>query len=273
MELPVPRERPDVGAPRAGRPARITLPPSRSPAVPGTTAASARLAGQGEPLLATSKLLRMLDAESLRAIERAGSCRRYRPLEHIIDRDSRTTDVFFIIRGQARILNYSVTGREIAFDDLEAGDYFGEMAALDNGPRSANVMAVAESLVLALPQRAFLQILEEHPPVALQVMNRLARIVRLADERIMDLSTLAAHNRVQAELLRQVRDHCDHANRGRICPIPIHSEIASRVSTTRETVARVLNDLARRGIVERTKQALIIHDIATLQTIVEEVRG
>lgn len=239
----------------------------------GEPAVAAKPPGRGEPLLAGSRLLRGLDWETLRGIERAGSCRRYRPLEHIIDRDGRTTDVFFIVRGRARILNYSVSGREIAFDDLKPGDYFGELAALDNGPRSANVMAVADTLLLALPQRAFLQILEDHPRVALEVMARLARIVRLADERIMDLSTLAAHNRVQAELLRQVRGHRDQANHGRISPIPVHSEIASRVSTTRETVARVLNDLARRGIVERTKQALIIHDIATLETIVEEVRG
>jgi CRP-like cAMP-binding protein len=59
----------------------------------------------------------------------------------------------------------------------------------------------------------------------------------------------------------------------RISPIPVHSDIASRVSTTRETVARVLNDLARRGIVERTKQSLVIHDIAMLETLVEDVRG
>ncbi|MCU0893050.1 MAG: Crp/Fnr family transcriptional regulator [Rhodospirillales bacterium] len=244
-----------------------------APPHPSEPAVAAKPPGRGEPLLAGAKLLRGLDWEMLRGIERAGSCRRYRPLEHIIDRDGRTTDVFFIVRGQARILNYSVTGREIAFDDLKPGDYFGELAALDNGPRSANVMAVADTLLLALPQRAFLQILEDHPRVALEVMARLARIVRLADERIMDLSTLAAHNRVQAELLRQVRGHRDQTNHGRISPIPVHSEIASRVSTTRETVARVLNDLARRGIVERTKQALIIHDIATLETIVEEVRG
>ena len=107
----------------------------------------------------------------------------------------------------------------------------------------------------------------------MEVMTRLARIVRAADERIMDLSTLAAHNRVQAELLRQVRRQAADANRGRISPIPVHSDIASRVSTTRETVARVLNDLARRGIVERTKQSLVIHDIAMLEMLVEDVRG
>jgi CRP-like cAMP-binding protein len=124
-----------------------------------------------------------------------------------------------------------------------------------------------------LPRSLFLNLLSEHPNIALQVMMRLARIVRTADERIMDLSTLAAHNRVHAELLRQARIYIVDGGSARIEPVPVHSDIASRVSTTRETVARVLNDLARRGIVERTKDALLIHDLGRLRNMVQEVRG
>mgnify|MGYP000864580598 CR=1 FL=1 len=227
----------------------------------------------GANLLAGVRLFRALDTKTLSAIARTGVYRRYSPLEQIIDRDGRSTDVFFLVRGRARIVNYSMSGREVAFDDLHEGDHFGELAALDDGPRSANVMALVESLLFALPQRAFRNVLASHPPIALQVMTRLVGIVRACDERIMDLSTLAAQNRVQAELLRQVRRQAATTNCGRISPIPVHSDIASRVSTTRETVARVLNDLARRGIVERTKQSLVIHDIARLETLVEDVRS
>lgn len=237
------------------------------------TGVTAACPGRDGHILARMRLLRSLGHDALAAIEKASVYKKFSPYEQIIDRDSSSTDVFFIVRGRARIVNYSVTGREIAFDDLVEGEYFGELSALDNRPRSANVMALVESLILALPQRTFRQVLEAHPAIALEVMTRLANIVRAADERIMDLSTLAAHNRVQAELLRQVRGHGRDSNRGRISPIPVHSDIASRVSTTRETVARVLNDLARRGIVERTKQALVIHDITRLETIVDEVRG
>ncbi|MEK7820403.1 MAG: helix-turn-helix domain-containing protein, partial [Pseudomonadota bacterium] len=45
------------------------------------------------------------------------------------------------------------------------------------------------------------------------------------------------------------------------------------VSTTRETVARVLGDLARQGVVERTKDTLIIRDVAQLARMVEDGRG
>ena len=53
----------------------------------------------------------------------------------------------------------------------------------------------------------------------------------------------------------------------------MHGDIASRVSTTRETVARVLSDLSRQGMVERQKDRLVIDDVDRLEDMVEEVRG
>jgi CRP/FNR family cyclic AMP-dependent transcriptional regulator len=227
----------------------------------------------GTNLLSGVNLFKELDCGALAAVEQVGYYRPFSPHEQIIDKDSHSTDTFFIARGRVRIVNYSVSGREVAFDDLAEGDHFGELAALDGLPRSASAVALTETLTFSLPQRAFLQVIEDHPRIALRVMIRLARIIRSADERIMDLSTLAAQSRVHAELLRQVCAFVRNGNQGRIAPVPVHGDIASRVSTTRETVARVMNDLARRGIVERTKHALVIRDVALLQSMVEEVRG
>ena len=89
----------------------------------------------------------------------------------------------------------------------------------------------------------------------------------------MDLSTLAANNRVQADLLRDARAHMVDDNRAEISPIPVHGDVASRVSTTRETVARVMSDLTRQGIVERAKNALIVINVEVLEDMVIEVRG
>lgn len=234
--------------------------------------------GGGDPpartgLLGGFDLFEGVSRTGLVEIERSCAIKRFAPQELIIDRDSLSRDVFFILAGKARVLNYSVTGREITFDDLGSGSYFGEIAAIDGKPRSAAVVAVEETVIAAISYQKFMDILAAHPPVAVRVMRRLARIVRAADERIMDLSTLAAHNRVHAELLRQARRSMTAGNTARIAPIPLHSEIASRVSTTRETVARVMNDLARRSLVARTKDALVIHDVRSLESMVEEVRG
>ena len=229
--------------------------------------------GQENSLLSNVGLFAGLGREKLTVVEQACRYKRFAAQEQIIDRDSATTDVFFVVRGRVRVVNYSILGREIAFDEVSEGSYFGELSALDGQPRSASVMALEDTLILGLPRSLFLNLLSQHADIALQVMMRLARIVRTADERIMDLSTLAAHNRVHAELLRQARTQRFGERSAKIEPVPVHSDIASRVSTTRETVARVLNDLARQGIVERTKDALLIHDLRHLRHMVQEVRG
>ena len=185
-------------------------------------------------------LLSDLDSGDLKKIEEACSFKRFADQEQVIDRQSESTDVYFVISGDVRVVNYSLSGREIALDDMAAGAYFGELAALDGEPRSASVMALSDCMIAATPQEQFLPLLEKHPSIALKVMKVLARVVRTSTDRIMDLSTLAANNRVQADLLRLAKDHVDDSNTAEISPIPVHSDIASRASTTRETVARVL---------------------------------
>jgi CRP/FNR family cyclic AMP-dependent transcriptional regulator len=229
--------------------------------------------GTDQSVLAEFALFKDIDRETLVAVEQSCRYRRFSAQEQIIDKDATSSDVFFVVRGHARVVNYSMSGREITFADIHEGEYFGELSAIDGRPRAAGVMAVVDSLVLSLPRRVFLSVLSSHPQMALKVMERLTLTIRAANERIMDLSTLAAQNRVHAELLRQARDHATLRNAAVIEPIPVHSDIASRVSTTRETVARVLNDLARRGIVERTRNALLIRNVRQLQMMVQEVRG
>lgn len=228
----------------------------------------------GTESLGKIRLLAGLNGEEMDTIDKACRWKWYAAGEQIIDQHSESKDVFFVVDGRVRIVNYSLSGREVTFDDLDAGSHFGELAAIDGLPRSASVLALDKSLIAALGSDHFGDVLSRHPTIALKVMRHLAHLVRTATARIMDLSTLGANNRVHADLLRQallVADADD--NTARISPIPVHSDIASRVSTTRETVARVMNDLARKGIVERGKNYLVVKDVARLQDMVDEVRG
>lgn len=231
------------------------------------------LSDEGGQSLASIDLLAVLAARERQAIEQNCSWKRYDTHEQIIDRQSETSDVCFVVEGNVRIVNYSLSGREITLDDLDAGAFFGELSALDGRPRSAGVMALTNTLIASLAPNMFLEVLAKHPEIALKFMTHLALVVRNATDRIMDLSTLAANNRVQADLLRQARSNMNDGGESEIKPIPMHADIASRVSTTRETVARVLSDLAREGIVRRTKDSLVITDIDRLTHMVELVRG
>jgi len=219
-------------------------------------------------------LLAPLTPAEREELVRQSRWKRHAAGEHIIDGQSDSRDLYFIVEGTVRVVNYSLSGREVALDDIGPGGYFGELAALDGGPRSAFVMAQGgEVLTAAMPHEVFLNLLANRPAVGMAIMMRLARIVRQSTDRIMDLSTLGANNRVHAELLRQCWAFTTDGRRAVISPIPLHADIASRVSTTRETVARVFSELAKSSIVERTKDALVVRDMTKLAVLVEDVRG
>ena len=218
-------------------------------------------------------LLKDIPAADRRRLEQICRWRHYGAHEQIVDRQGDSSDLCFVVAGRVRVVNYSASGREITLDDIVAGEFFGELAAIDGQPRSANVLTLNACTIASLPRQMFREMIEQHPKLGFLIMERLASMVRHSTERIMDLSTLAANNRVQAELLREGRARMTGDNQAEISPIPIHGDIASRVSTTRETVARVLGDLARQGVVERTKDTLVIRDVAQLAQMVEDGRG
>ena len=219
------------------------------------------------------RLLAELDDNELAVVEKSCRWKAYDASEQIIDQHSDSRDIFFVVEGRVRVVNYSLSGREITFDDLDPGSHFGELAAIDGLPRSASVMALDNVHIASLPAEQFQEIILEHPTIALKLMKHLAHLVRTSTSRIMDLSTLGANNRIHADLLRMGRKVAGDGDEAIITPIPVHSDIASRVSTTRETVARVMNDLARKGIVERKKDSLVINNLDTLEEMVEDVRG
>lgn len=230
------------------------------------------MTGSGNSL-ANIPFLAPLDESARASLEQRARWVRYTANDTIIDRETESRDVYFVVEGRVRVVNFSISGREITFDEMESGGVFGELAALDGMPRSAAVVALNDTLVASISPDTFVNLLRDHPDLAIGVMQELAKIVRASTERIMDLSTLGAHNRVHSEILREARAHADDdANTARISPIPVHADIAARVSTTRETVARVLSDLTKQGLVKREKDALAILDLERLEDLVEEVR-
>lgn len=218
-------------------------------------------------------LFRPLEADERERLARRCRWRRYAPQEQVFDRNDEARDVHFLIEGMVRIVDYSFSGREVSFVDLRAGSYFGHLAAVDGRPRSASVVALTDAMVASLPPGPFVELVAARPALALDIMKNLAGMVRRSTDRIMDLSTLGANNRVHAEILRLAREHRRDDGIAVVSPIPVHSDIASRVSTTRETVARVFGDLGRAGLVERRSNDLVVKDIDRLEQIVEEVRG
>jgi CRP/FNR family cyclic AMP-dependent transcriptional regulator len=218
-------------------------------------------------------LLEGLPHERLEALARECAWRNVDAGKRIILRSTRERDVYFIVSGRVRVTTYSASGRQVTFRDFGVGEHFGEVAAIDGMPRSADVVALQSSLLAALPREALGRLVREEPVVAERLLRNLAALVRRLSERVIDLSTLGVHHRLHAELLRLAREAGVHGNRARIDPAPRHADLAGQVSTYREQVSREMSALARAGVVGKDGRALVVLDVVRLARMVDEVRA
>lgn len=220
--------------------------------------------------LAGSKMLEPVDRAAIAKLEALCTWRSVREGEPIVTRDSDSRDVFFVVKGRCRIVNYSPSGREVAYAIAGAGEFFGEMAAIDGLPRSATVVALEDCVLASVTPQAFRDMIEQHPRVSFVIMEKLVRIVRTSDDRIMDLATLSAYQRVYSELLKLIKPDPVRAGSWLIYPLPTQAQIAAQASTTRETVARVLSHLASDGIAERKSKTLYVRQVERLKQLCEK---
>ena len=228
---------------------------------------------QSEESLRGINLFADLADSDLEAIAMRCRWRRFQPDQHIIGHLDDTQDVFFVVTGQVQAKIFSMSGKEVTFRDIRAGEMFGEFSAIDGEPRSSNVVATAESLIAFMPAQVFWDVLMEYPKVAAVTLKKLTAQIRMLSERVFEFSTLAVKNRIHAELLRLARDGMQSDNTAVISPAPTHADLASRVSTHREAVTRELNHLSRGGLIERRSGKLVIHDVERLSRLVQEVLG
>ena len=147
------------------------------------------------------ELLGSLGAEEFRRLEERCTWRGYEAGEPIFDRNSPSRGVLFVVEGAVSVINSSPSGREIAYATVNAGQYFGELSAIDGKPRSATVLALKPCLLAEVAARVFVDLLLAHAEIAMIVLQRLADIIRICDDRIMDVTTMGANQRVYLELL------------------------------------------------------------------------
>jgi CRP-like cAMP-binding protein len=233
----------------------------------GTTAEAQR----AEFTLNGNKMLTPLDRAAVARIEGQCTWKVAHANEPILSRDSDSRDVFFVVKGRCRIVNFSPSGREVAYAVAGPGDFFGEMAAIDGLPRSASVVALEDCVLGSITINAFREVVEQYPKVGFVIMEKLVRIVRTSDDRIMDLATLSAYQRVYSELLKLIKPDPVRQGSWLIYPLPTQAQIAAQASTTRETVARVLSHLSADGIAERKSKTLYVRQVERLRQLCDKV--
>jgi CRP-like cAMP-binding protein len=106
----------------------------------------------------------------LRQLAKLAKVLDYSPGEAIVQKGERGDSFYLVLEGRARAREHSV--------EFGPGNFFGEMALLDGGPRSATVSATNNVRVMQLPRASFLKALEQDPQIGLAIMQTLAQRLR-----------------------------------------------------------------------------------------------
>src|SRR3712207_6064960 len=110
--------------------------------------------------------------------------RRFDPEEILVDFGELSTDVYFLLSGDVRVLMRTAAGKEVILDEMRPGELFGELAALDGIKRSANVSALTRGEVCVMPGLVFRELVFSHQPVADRLFRVLTGRVRSEERRV-----------------------------------------------------------------------------------------
>ncbi len=201
-----------------------------------------------------------LDDEAARtALVELADIRRIEAGQTLIAQADADDELYLLLEGRVRVVLFTAQGQEVWIDSLAPGAIIGEIAALTEQTRTTGIIADTLSVIAAFPSSGFKLLLSRYGAIGAALSTLLARRVQSTTQRMFELSALSARGRVYAELLRLADARADQGMLS-ISPLPNLAALAKRVSTSRETVSRVIADLEKRGLLHRTDTGFLLID-------------
>ena len=238
-----------------------------SPRQPGST--TARIPGS-RPSMTNADLLKRvryfasLPAADLRRLAARCAPRALRPGEVLFEEGRPCHGLFIVAEGSVEVLQTSLRGREQVFHAEGPGSTLGEAPLFDRGGYIATAVATEPTRVLFLRRADLLDLCRRHPAVALSILETLARRVRRFAEIVSDL----AFRPVQERLARYIDGLGRSSAPGTELVLELtQAQLAARLGTVRELIARAFAQLEASGVITRKRARVVVRDPAGLAAL------
>jgi CRP/FNR family cyclic AMP-dependent transcriptional regulator len=199
-------------------------------------------------------LFRGLSSDALAKIESRCVTRNYARGAVVISEGDEATSMYIILSGSVKVYHTDADGKETILNTQGVGQHFGELALVDESPRSASVITLEPSRLLVLSKTAFRECMEQYPEVSYLLIKSLAQQVRRLTETVNmmgrdvygRIKTLFEGLAVEKDGVLVIDQHMTQ------------QEIASRIASSREMVSRVLRELKGGGYIEEQDKQILI---------------
>jgi CRP-like cAMP-binding protein len=220
-------------------------------------------------LLARVPLFSTLAPEELDHVAQVAVPRRF-SANQVVFREGDASDTCYVIRaGHARAVRAHPDGRTITLAQFGPGDFFGELAMLDEERRSATIETLEETEAIAILGADMRRLLREHPDISVKLIAALGRRLRETNERLTRQSFQTVQSRVASALGQLVTAaRAEGAGETDVLITSTQAELAQLAGSSRESASRFLAVLERAGIITQGRGKLTVHNPSALERYV-----
>jgi len=204
---------------------------------------------------AASRVFRLSEDE-LAAISAHAVTRKHAKNTILVSEGDSTGSLFILLDGRVKVFVSDEDGHEVVLGTHGPGEYFGEMALLDEGPRSASVATLEPCQLLVVPKEDFREFVERNPAFAFSLIGKLIARVRSLTDNVKSLALMDVYGRLARLLLELAEEHDGVLTIGERLT---QQEIASRIGASREMVSRILKDLTTGGYLTQSREGIVLH--------------
>ena len=220
-----------------------------------------------QQLIETSPFFFNLPQESLRQVTLHLVTRIHPPNRVIVLENDWGGAVYFIVEGWVKIRTHNGDGKEITLNIIGKGEVVGEMAALDEVPRSTDVITLTDAKVCSIPAQAFVNLLKTEPLAGIHLARLIAKRLRQINRRLR-LRESDSLSRVADTLLFLAEGQGRKESTGMSIPNFPHRELSSISGLARETVTRSLTKLEKKQLIKREIDSIVILDLLGLEKLI-----
>lgn len=213
--------------------------------------------------LAKSALFKALSPRERDRLVNGGAAVLLEPGQELCAKGAPGEAMYIVLEGEVEVRMTFAGGREFRVAAMGAGAVLGEIAVLDGGPRTADMVALRRTRLWRIPRGAVIEALTAEPRAALEMLAILCGRLRAADAALEDAATLDLGGRL-ARLLLSARS-------GAMVALT-QTEMARRIGASREKVNRKLHEWHARGMVEITRAGVRLLRAPELEMLIESQR-
>lgn len=202
-----------------------------------------------EPLANTSRglpeLKKMIEDRKLRI---------FRKRQILYYEGDKVTGIYLILKGKIKTTKIADDGRELTTAIYNADQFVGTNVIFSNDTYIDNAVAIEECSLCFFPIKELEKLISQYPDVAGKFIKILSNEVCDKEEQLLQMAYYSVRKRIAESLLSYHKHHCNNGERINLT----RYEIANLSGTAPETVSRTLSDFENEGLIDKSRNELIL---------------